>query len=72
MKLTRIFLPVAVVAFGFFITTSPVTGTVELAKKEKTACKTCHVNAKVTKEDKSLSKVGECYKKSPDLKKCKE
>jgi outer membrane murein-binding lipoprotein Lpp len=71
MKLTRIFLPIAVVAFGFFITTTPVSGTMEMAKKEKTACKTCHVNAKVTKESKDLSKVGECYKKTPDLAKCK-
>lgn len=71
MKLMRIFLPIAVVAFGFFVTTSNVTGTVELAKKEKTACKTCHVNAKVTKESKDLNKTGTCYKGSKDLKSCK-
>ena len=70
MKLIRIFLPIAVVTFGFVVTTSNVTATPEMTKKEKTACKTCHVNAKVTKESKDLNKVGECYKSSKDLKKC--
>ena len=72
MKLMRILLPIAVVTFGFVITTSNVTGTVELAKKEKTACKSCHVTVKVTKETKALNKVGDCYKKTKDLKSCKE
>ncbi len=71
MKLLRILLPIAVVAFGFVITTSTATGTMELAKKEKTACKTCHVEAKPTKEAKDLNKVGGCYKSSKDLKSCK-
>jgi hypothetical protein len=71
MKQLRIVLPVAVVAFGFFVTTSNVTATPDLAKKEKTACKTCHVEAKPTKEAKGLSKVGDCYKGSKDLKSCK-
>lgn len=71
MKLMRILLPIAVVSFGFFITTSPVTGTVEFSKKEKTACKTCHDIAKPTKETPGLSKVGTCYKGSKDLKACK-
>jgi len=71
MKLMRVLLPIAVVAFGFIVTTSNVTGTVEMAKKEKTACKTCHVNAKVTNESKALNKVGDCYKGSKDLKSCK-
>ncbi|MFN0101860.1 MAG: hypothetical protein ACKV2U_07195 [Bryobacteraceae bacterium] len=71
MKLMRILFPIAVVAFGFVVTTSLATATPEMAKKEKTACKTCHVNAKVTKEKKDLNKVGECYKGDPDLKKCK-
>ena len=73
MKLMRILLPIAVVTFGFVITTSNVTGTVEFAKKEKTACKSCHVTVKVvTKETKALNKVGDCYKNSKDLKSCKE
>jgi len=42
MKFVRILLPVAVVSFGFFVTTSNVTATPELSKKEKTGCKTCH------------------------------
>jgi hypothetical protein len=71
MKLMRILLPVAIVTFGFVVTTSNVTATPEFSKKEKTACKTCHVNAKVTKESKDLNKVGDCYKGSKDLKKCK-
>ena len=71
MKLMRILLPIAVIAFGFAVTTSNVTGTPEMAKKEKSACKTCHVNAKVTKEKKDLNKVGDCYKGGKDLKSCK-
>lgn len=67
MKIIRILLPMAVVAFGFVVTTSSVTATPELAKKEKTACKTCHVSAK----EKALNDVGKCYKESKDLKKCK-
>ena len=71
MKLMRILLPIAVVAFGFAITTSNVTATPEMAKKEKSACKTCHVDMKPTKEAKGLNKVGDCYKGSKDLKTCK-
>lgn len=71
MKVIRILLPVAVVSFGFFVTTSNVTATTEFAKKEKTACKTCHVEAKNTKEKHDLTPVGTCYKATPDLKKCK-
>jgi hypothetical protein len=71
MKLMRYLLPVAVVSFGFFVTTSTATATMEMAKKEKTACKTCHVDAKVTKEKHDLNKVGTCYKGSKDLAKCK-
>lgn len=71
MKLMRILFPVAVVTFGLLVATSLLTATPEMAKKEKTACKTCHVNAKVTKEKKDLNKVGECYKGDKDLKKCK-
>ncbi|MBL8237506.1 MAG: hypothetical protein JNM66_08820 [Bryobacterales bacterium] len=73
MKLMRILLPIAVVAFGFVVTTTTVTATPDMAKKEKTACKTCHANAKVTKDTaKELTKVGTCYKGSKDMKKCKE
>lgn len=71
MKSMRILLPVAVVATGFAVTTSSVTAKPEYSKKEKTACKTCHVGAKPTKEKPDLSKVGDCYKGSKDLKSCK-
>ncbi len=71
MKLGRVLLPAAVVAFGFFVTTSDVSATPEMTKKEKTACKTCHDVAKPTKEAPGLNKTGSCYKKGPDLAKCK-
>ncbi len=71
MKLIRILLPIAVVSFGFIMTTSNVTATPEFSKKEKTACKTCHDVAKPTKAAPGLGKVGTCYKATPDLKKCK-
>lgn len=71
MKLVRILLPAALVAFGFFVTTSTADATPDLTKKEKTACKTCHSVAKPTKEAPGLNKVGECYQKSKDLAKCK-
>lgn len=71
MKLIRILLPLSVVTIGFFLTTSPATATIEFAKKEKTSCRSCHVNAKVTKESHELNKTGTCYKDSKDLAKCK-
>ena len=55
MKLMRILLPIAVVTFGFVVTTSNVTATPDLAKKEKTACKTCHVEANNFTIEASLS-----------------
>ena len=71
MKLMRYILPIAVVSAGFLATTIPATGTMELAKKEKTSCKTCHVNVKNTKESHDLNAVGTCYQKGKDLGKCK-
>jgi hypothetical protein len=71
MKFVRILLPVAVVSFGFFVTTSNVTATPELSKKEKTGCKTCHDIARPSKATPGLNKVGDCYKATPDMKKCK-
>ncbi|HVA01016.1 MAG TPA: hypothetical protein VMV34_05085 [Terriglobia bacterium] len=41
-------------------------GTMEIAKKEKSACTTCHV--KVGSKD--LNAVGQCYAKEKSLKKC--
>ncbi len=41
-------------------------GNMQIAKKEKASCTTCHVKVGA----KELNAVGECYKKSKDLKKC--
>lgn len=41
-------------------------GTMQIAKKEKTACTTCHVKL----GQKQLNKVGKCYQKKKDLKAC--
>jgi len=41
-------------------------GTMEIAKKEKTACTTCHVKL----GSKDLNDVGKCYAKKKSLKAC--
>ncbi|MEJ2008912.1 MAG: hypothetical protein P8Z30_12290 [Acidobacteriota bacterium] len=41
-------------------------GTMEIAKKEKTACTTCHVKM----GSKELNNVGKCYQKKKSLKAC--
>jgi len=41
-------------------------GTMEIAKKEKTACTTCHVKMGA----KELNDVGKCYQKKKNLKAC--
>ena len=41
-------------------------GTIEIAKKEKTACTTCHVKM----GSKELTDVGKCYAKKKSLKAC--
>lgn len=41
-------------------------GTMEIAKKEKTSCTTCHVKM----GQKELNDVGKCYAKKKDLKAC--
>ena len=41
-------------------------GTMEIAKKEKTACTTCHVKM----GSKDLTDVGKCYEKKKSLKAC--
>jgi len=68
MKLIRMILPVVIVAAGFFAATQDAGATVEMAKKEKAGCTSCHVKAK----DKELNEVGKCYKESKDLKQCKK
>ena len=68
MKFVRMILPAAIVAAGFFATTQDVSATVELAKKEKAGCTSCHVKPK----EKELNDVGKCYKESKNLKQCKK
>lgn len=68
MKLFRYLAPAAVLAAGFLMTTTDVQANKDVAKKEKTGCKTCHVE--VNKKD--LNDVGKCYKDSKDLKACKK
>lgn len=41
-------------------------GTMEIAKKEKASCTTCHVKM----GQKELNDVGKCYAKKKDLKAC--
>ena len=53
-------------AIGIGLSSISSFGTIEIAKKEKSACTTCHVKV----GSKELNAVGECYKKSKNLKKC--
>lgn len=56
------------IALGVAISLSSLSsfGTIEIAKKEKTACTTCHVNM----GSKDLNDVGKCYQKKKSLKAC--
>jgi|YelNatPaOPRAMG01_1025707.scaffolds.fasta_scaffold23184_3 predicted nucleic acid-binding Zn-ribbon protein len=56
---------VALVSFFSFLSITSF-GTVEIAKKEKTACTTCHVKM----GSKELNDVGKCYQKKKSLKAC--
>jgi len=55
-------------ALGVAISLSSLSsfGTIEIAKKEKTACTTCHVKM----GSKDLNDVGKCYQKKKSLKAC--
>lgn len=55
-------------ALGVAISLSSLSsfGTIEIAKKEKTACTTCHVKT----GSKDLNDVGKCYEKKKSLKAC--
>lgn len=68
MKLFRYLAPAAVLAAGFLMTTTDVQANKDMAKKEKTGCKTCHVDA----GKKDLNDLGKCYKEKLDLKACKQ
>ncbi|HZT69630.1 MAG TPA: hypothetical protein VFC10_07765 [Terriglobia bacterium] len=56
------------VALGAFFSLLSLSsfGTMEIAKKEKTACTTCHVKM----GSKDLNDVGKCYQKKKSLKAC--
>lgn len=56
------------IALGAAISLSSLSsfGTMEIAKKEKTACTTCHVKM----GSKELNDVGKCYEKKKSLKPC--
>jgi hypothetical protein len=56
------------IALGVALSLSSLSsfGNMKIAKKEKTACTTCHVKM----GDKTLNDVGKCYSKKKDLKAC--
>lgn len=56
------------IAIGMSLSLSSLSsfGTMEIAKKEKTACTTCHVKM----GQKDLNNVGKCYAKKKNLKAC--
>ena len=58
MKLLKIALPGAVVAFGLALTSLPSYGTAAYAKKEGAKCTVCHV----AMGKKDLNDTGKCYK----------
>ena len=53
-------------AVGISLSSLSSFGTMEIAKKEKTACTTCHVKM----GSKELNNVGKCYQKKKNLKAC--
>jgi len=57
---------IVVIATGIGLSSISSFGTMEIAKKEKSACTTCHVKL----GSKELNAVGKCYKQSKALKKC--
>ncbi|MBI5086688.1 MAG: hypothetical protein HZB13_19095 [Acidobacteria bacterium] len=64
MKAIRLLLPVAALLVAF-VTTS--FATIEIGKKEKKGCPTCHEKGKATKEDPLLNAVGKYYKEKKTL-----
>lgn len=65
MKALRLLLPVATL-LAVFITTNAF-ATVEMSKKEKKSCVTCHEKGKATKENPLLNAVGKHYKEKKTL-----
>lgn len=56
------------ITLGVAVTLSSLSsfGTMQIAKKEKASCTTCHVKM----GQKTLNDVGKCYQKTKDLKAC--
>ena len=65
-KTVKAGLLIMALTIGIGLSSISTFGTLEIAKKEKTACTTCHV--KVGSKD--LNAVGKCYEKAKSLKKC--
>jgi cytochrome c553 len=65
MKAFRLLLPVATLLAAFVA--SNAFGNVEMGKKEKKPCVTCHEKGKATKENPLLNAVGKHYKEKKTL-----
>lgn len=65
-KTLKVGLLVVALAGGLGLASISSFGTMEIAKKEKAACTTCHVKL----GSKELNAVGKCYAKAKSLKKC--
>lgn len=57
---------IMVLTIGIGLSSISTFGTMEIAKKEKVACGTCHVKV----GSKELNAVGKCYEKHKSLKTC--
>ena len=65
MKALRLLLPAATL-LAVFVATNAF-ATVEMGKKEKKPCVTCHEKGKATKENPLLNAVGKHYKEKKTL-----
>ncbi len=65
-KVLKAGLFITALALGIGLSSMSSFGTMEIAKKEKAACTVCHVKL----GSKELNAVGQCYKKTKNLKKC--
>lgn len=65
-KAVKAGLLVTALASGLGLVSVSTFGTMEIAKKEKQPCTTCHVKL----GSKELNEVGKCYAKERSLKKC--
>jgi hypothetical protein len=63
MRKLQFVIPSFVLVVGLVAGRTPAYGKKEYTAKEKTACKTCHVDA--VKTPKELTDAGKCYGKQP-------